>query len=188
MTTPARPPLTGTQADYARHRGVSRSAVNKAVHAGRIPLTPEGRIDFAAADLAWRSNTDPSKPSNTVSPPSAPSLPTGDTELQLSPLSYADARALREYNLARLADLDFRQKSGSLVEVVDVKDIAFRAARAARDLILAAPDRLAPLVCGLSDQAEVHRILTEDLMRACEELMKIDPTPPDPTAPTDSAS
>lgn len=174
--TPASP--TMSQAEYARHRGVSRAAVHKAVHQGRIPMAGDGRIDPVAADAAWRSNTDPSRPGKPgASGPPVPAnhVPTpGDGEAY-SPLSFHDAKALREYNLASLAGLELRQRRGELIEADEVRDVAFRAARAARDLILAAPDRLAPLITGLTDQADVHRILREDLLRACEELVKADP-------------
>lgn len=44
--------LEMTRAEYARHRGVSRQAVSKMVSAGRIPLTPSGKINPAEADFA----------------------------------------------------------------------------------------------------------------------------------------
>lgn len=184
----ARP--TMSRAEYARHRGVSRPAVTKAVQAGRIPLEPDGRIDPMRADAAWRANTDPSKPSAATAPPMGigPEAPAGESTIAASPMSYADARALREYNLARLADLEFRKQSATLVEVDEVRDVAFRTARAARDLILAAPDRLAPLLTGQTDQAVVFRMLTEDLTRVCDELVKAEAIAPDPAEPQAEAS
>jgi hypothetical protein len=47
---------------YARHRGVTLRAVQKAIEAGRIAVVGEGaqrRIDSDLADTAWRANTDP---------------------------------------------------------------------------------------------------------------------------------
>jgi hypothetical protein len=44
-----------TQAEYARHRGVSRQAINKLINSGKIPqsaFVDGGRIDPAAADFA----------------------------------------------------------------------------------------------------------------------------------------
>lgn len=48
--------------EYARHRGVTLRAVQKAIEAGRIAVVGEGaqrRIDSVVADTAWRANTDP---------------------------------------------------------------------------------------------------------------------------------
>ena len=42
---------------YAKHRGVSHTAVEKAVKQGRIHLTPDGRLDVEAADREWSRNT-----------------------------------------------------------------------------------------------------------------------------------
>lgn len=41
-----------TQAQYARHRGVSRQAVHKLVKARKIPVRSDGTIDPADADFA----------------------------------------------------------------------------------------------------------------------------------------
>ena len=40
---------------YARHRGVSLTAVQKALRAGRIPALADGTINPAAADAAWNA-------------------------------------------------------------------------------------------------------------------------------------
>lgn len=46
---------------YAQHRGVSHTAVRKAIASGRITLEPDGTIDPAKADAQWDSQTDPAK-------------------------------------------------------------------------------------------------------------------------------
>src|ERR1041384_2361034 len=42
---------------YAAHRGCNESKVRKAIQEGRIPTTPGGGIDPAAADAAWEQNS-----------------------------------------------------------------------------------------------------------------------------------
>ncbi len=44
-----------TKAAYARRKGVNRSAVTRAVHYGRVIVTPDGLVDVAASDIAWES-------------------------------------------------------------------------------------------------------------------------------------
>lgn len=46
---------------YARHRGVSETAVRKAIGSGRVMPEPDGTIDPAKADAAWAGSTDPSQ-------------------------------------------------------------------------------------------------------------------------------
>src|SRR5690606_10980753 len=46
---------------YAAHRGVSDTAVRKAIASGRITLEPDGTIDPVKADAQWDSQTDPAK-------------------------------------------------------------------------------------------------------------------------------
>ena len=46
---------------YAAHRGVSHTAVSKAVRTGRISVLEDGTIDPEQADREWAAQTDPSK-------------------------------------------------------------------------------------------------------------------------------
>ena len=43
---------------YARHRGISDTAVRKAIKAGRITKEGDGSIDVEKADREWHMNTD----------------------------------------------------------------------------------------------------------------------------------
>src|SRR5690606_16079703 len=46
---------------YARMRGVSETAVRKAIASGRISVEPDGTIDPVKADAQWDTQTDPAK-------------------------------------------------------------------------------------------------------------------------------
>mgnify|MGYP003606457120 FL=1 len=46
---------------YAAHRGVSHTAVGKAISSGRISLEADGSIDPVTADRQWDAQTDPAK-------------------------------------------------------------------------------------------------------------------------------
>jgi hypothetical protein len=176
---------------YARHRKVSHTAVRKALADGRITAGVDGRIDPAAADQQWASSTDLAKPRNSVTgvpkkrrTPGAPSdpigaigsgagealngAPAGDAARLVS--SYAASRAAREGFAARLAKLEFEERSGKLVDADQVRAQIFALGRRARDSLLGVPDRLAPILAGETDQAVIHRLLTEEINRGLAEL------------------
>ena len=50
-----------SQRQYAAHRGVSHTAVAKALATGRISAEPDGSIDPVKADRQWDEATDPAK-------------------------------------------------------------------------------------------------------------------------------
>lgn len=181
---------------YARHRGVSHTAVVKALATGRITLGPEGRIDPTLADQQWAVATDLSKPSNSVtgepgrrSRPSArhrqgsatphvaaatrgvadreAGVPVSTGERVAA--SYRESLAAREAYRARLAKLDFEERTGKLVNADEVRAATFRVARATRDRIMGVPARLAPILAATSDQLEVQRMLEEALRDVCAE-------------------
>jgi len=84
---------------YAQHRGVSHTAVAKAIKAGRIPQEPDGSVDPAKADAAWDRNT--------IARGDADS---GDARSGVPNLQ--TSRAIREAYAARLAKLDFEERTG----------------------------------------------------------------------------
>jgi hypothetical protein len=89
--------------------------------------------------------------------------------------SYAGSRAAREGYNARLARLEFEQKSGKLVDADGVRAHLFAIGRRARETMLGVADRLAPVLAGISDPAEIHRLLTEEITRALAELTSSSP-------------
>jgi hypothetical protein len=162
-----------TRAAYARYRGVSKEAVGKAIRQGRIPVGPDGRVDPAVADLAWDRNTSPARSSG----PQASGPP---------PVDLTEARTMHEYAKAQLAELELGERQGQLVAVADMRDAAFRATRAARDLILTVADRLAEVLVGVTDAGVIRRLLREELGRACDELSAIEPEPDSDAPPAEA--
>ncbi len=171
---------------YARHRGVSHTAVRKAIATGRITPAADGTIDPATADEQWATSTNLAKPRNSVigvprrrRVPGAPSDPLGSDGIEVGAAptgvarlvsTYAESRAAREAYLARLAKLDFEQRSGKLVDADEVRAQVFGLGRRLRDALLGLPDRLAPVLTGRTDQSEVHRLLTAEIMKCLAEL------------------
>jgi len=175
-------PLMSVRA-YGRHRGVSHVAVLKALSSGRIRRGADGKIDSEAADRDWAQSTNQAKPLNSVSgdpkhrrAPDEPSRPTLGSDRGMSHGShqiaggYAAARAIRESYAARLAQLDYEQRRGQLVDVNEVRAEAFRCARTARDQLTAIPHRIAPIIAGISDPGECRRMLSEEIEKVCRQL------------------
>jgi hypothetical protein len=178
-------PLVGIRA-YARHRGVSHTTVLKAIASGRV-TAKGGKLDPKVADRQWAASTNQSKPRNTVSgnpdgngrwgnqhgrggqeekpAPEAPAEQPGAG-------SYAQARAGREAYLARLAKIEYEKAIGKLIDADEVRKKWFESGRRVRESVMSVCDRVAPLVTGLSDVAEVHRIIENELRVALEGLSR----------------
>jgi hypothetical protein len=164
--------------------------VRKAVRDGRISLDARGRIDSDAADAAWAANTDPARGGRPdqravaalvrgrhedlvaeTAPPEATirgvagAMPPG--------MTLNDARMLREWNQAQLIQQQRLKDAGVLVEASKVEDAAFTAARTARDLLMAIPDRVDATFAAITDPAEIHRRLTEELRTICDEFARL---------------
>lgn len=104
-----------TQAEYARHRGVSRQAIGKAIAAGKIPVDDsdgQKRIDPAKADLALGVNV-----ARVLA-----DRDDADDRGAARPLSsgLTQAKTATEVYRARLAELEFNQRLGKLRPVDDI--------------------------------------------------------------------
>lgn len=180
---------------YAQHRGVSHTAVGKAIKAGRIPQEPDGTIDPAKADAAWDRNTLPSQNLNATAKPvetrvattpkvstrevSTPQVSTREVSTPLETTraaapDYQTSRAIREAYAARLAKLEYEERTGKLISADEVKVKYFNLARLLRDRIQQIPRKIAPqivaAVVAQPDQRVVEDLLMEAIREALEEL------------------
>jgi len=150
---------------YAKHRGVALSAVQKAIKSQRIATLPDGRIDSDAADTGWKQNTRAYAPAVTRRPE-----PEEDEGSPFGASQYTKARAVREHYQARLAKIDYEERVGKLVSKDEVQVAAFNKFRQFRDHMLNIPDRVAAMVAAESDAAKCYEILAIEIRRALNEF------------------
>jgi hypothetical protein len=165
---------------YAKHRGVSLRAVQKAIQSGRIRTTGEGKIDVEQADGDWQRNTAPrpqasiaiSSPPRQPAPMVAPDPPRQEVA-GAGPFDYARARAVHENYKARLAKMEFDKRSGKLVNSDEVQVAAFNKFRTFRDGMLNVPDRVSAVLAAESDPVKVHTILITEIRKALLEFADV---------------
>ena len=172
---------------YADHRkaqglrGKTHVAVIKAINSGRL-YPPAVRkvdgswvIDAAMADAQWAGNTDPNDRGQGFSAPpaTAPQSPAaGDAAAPKAagaPLLEVSKRVKAAYE-AKLAELEYKEKSGNLVQADDVKKTASRLARTLRDLLLGIPNRNAARLAAMADPDEVRALLQSEIESALRSL------------------
>ena len=91
---------------YAQMRGVSRTAVQKAIKRLGIPQDAEGQIDVAAAERLWpREGATP--PATAAAMPLQPGEPDS--------ISFAEAKRRKELALAQLRELEVAEKEGEML-------------------------------------------------------------------------
>ncbi len=158
---------------YARHRGVSHVAVLKAIKTGRIVKEPDGTINPAKADAAWSGNTNQAQQRKKTEEPEKQSPKTTKAVTDSPPVgggpSFAQSRAVREAYNARLAKLEYEEKSGALVRTDNIKVAWFNVLRVLRDRTLNLPDRLAPLLAAESDPKVARDLLDTELRQILDD-------------------
>jgi hypothetical protein len=167
--------------EFAHRCGVSGTAVRKAIRTGRMnavredPCTGRTLLAWPGAAEEWQANTDllrrthtgprdrgkPDGPGQSVIRLSTASVRAGDGTA--AALSYADARTRREAYEARLAKLEYEEKSGLLVPIDQVRAKAFKLGQEIRDALLNIPDRIADEAAAERLPERVHAILMREL-------------------------
>lgn len=170
--------------EYARHRGVSLGAVQKALRDGRITASDEKKIDSAVADRDWAINTDASRNAVSAIEVSAPlaqkeisfAAPAGGeadkaageelTGNDKSASEYREHRSKREYYVAAKHQLEYEQLLGRLINVDEAKRIAFTSFRAIRDSVLNVAARIKDQLAAETDPHVCEELLERELSAA----------------------
>lgn len=175
--------------EYARHRGCTLAAVQKAIgeadgkgrRDGRIGaslVAIDGRqhpkIDSDKADALWTLNTDESKRSMLFEPSSnatspEPDLdeseaePSGDPESDAAKKSYHLSRSLRARIDAENAQLDLDQRKGKLIDLEEAKRLGYTTLRTLRDALRNTGPRIAAQVAALSDPYACEQLINGEI-------------------------
>ena len=143
---------------YARMRGCSLTAVQKAIASKRISTLPDGTIDPERANQDWEKNTFAGQTINkaqTALPPVHESpAASGDPVT-----AYLRARAVSETFKAKTAQWEYEERAGKLIQATKAGEYAAHWSAIVGDALAAFADRAAPLVAAAKTEAEIHRIL-----------------------------
>ena len=161
---------------YARMRGCSLTAVQKAIASKRITALPDGTIDPERANQEWAKNTFAGQTVHrapatareervvqTHEPPAA----TGDPVAQ-----YLRARAVKTSFEARTAQLEYEERAGKLIQAVRASEYAATFSAIVKDGLMAMPDRLAPMLAAVDDEKAIHRMLAAEVSALLRKVSK----------------
>jgi hypothetical protein len=152
-----------TQADYARHRGVSKPAVSKAVRAGRITLTAEGMIDATAADAQWARNSRVRAGAGR-SPSTGAAAPPQEDGADAKPGTddYWASRSRREAAEAELAEIALAEKNNEVIQVKAVDAAWAQAMAAVREHLTQISARVGSTIAAETDPIKVEQMLADE--------------------------
>ncbi len=155
-----------SQAEFARQQGFTRGYVTKLIKKGVIQLK-KGKVDSAQAERAMKANADPvtlirsEENTDLISPQGQPGA-----------VDFVTARTMREAFKAKLAKLEYEEKSGTLTDAAKVRQDAFKTGRIIRDELLAIPDRMADVLAAEEDPATVRQIIVDELELVLNRISK----------------
>lgn len=166
--------------EYARHRGVTLRAVQKAIESGRIVLDENKKIDAAQADKDWVLNTDISRVGMTeaaapqvaqdlfspVEPPAGKQGSDDDAPRSDDLEEYRKNRAIRERFNAMLQEAEWKRVNGESIDRKWAEGAAFTMVRALRDSTFNVPARIKNQLSVMKDPDQIEEFLTAELTAA----------------------
>ena len=141
-----------SQAEYARHRGVSRQYISRLAKAG-VLVVRGGKVDVAASDAVLDDRLEKISEAAT----------SGQVETGGQATTYAQAKLADILFRARLRKLEYETKSAKLIPADEVKVQWFKSARQIRDKLLAVPAKLAPQLAALTEVRAVRELLDAEI-------------------------
>ena len=165
---------------YARHRGVTDTAVHKAIRAGRITPEADGTIDADRADREWARNSDVPK-AGTRAKAAKVAVPEGGGDgpaaLPSGGASLLQARTVNEVVKAQTNKVRLARLKGELVDRPQAIAHVFKLARSERDAWLNWPARIsAQMAAKLNiDPHTMHVALEAAVREHLQELGELRP-------------
>jgi hypothetical protein len=169
---------------YARMRGCSLPAVQKAIKSKRITTLPDGTIDPERANQEWAKNTFAgSAPTRTQStsrsgtatrtpPPAPPPMPQSAGGVSDPVGQYLRSRAVNETFKAKISQLEYEERSRKLIPAARASEYAATFSAIVKDALLSMPDRLAPMLAAVDDEKTIHRMLVAEVTAVLKKVNK----------------
>ena len=169
--------------EYSRMRGVSLSAVQKAIKSGRIKLNTDKTINPAQADEDWHKNTNPARKKGVKQEYQEPAKSTSFNHNAFNDApkvagGFQQIRTAREYYSAMFTKERLRKYKEELVEKSKVNDHIFKLGRNLINALILWPTRDSPVIASKLnvDENELRIILDERIREFLSEYG--DPTTP----------
>jgi hypothetical protein len=76
--------------------------------------------------------------------------------------AYLRARAVSETFKAKIAQMEYEERAGKLMQATKAGEYAMQFSAIVSDALSAWPDRLTPLIAATTDERVVHRVLSNE--------------------------
>lgn len=165
-----------TQSEFAKRMGFAKSYVTALKHAGRLVMTPDGKlVEVEASQARIAATADPQRDDVAARHAQRREAPQTEPANDKIGSSYQAARAVKEKYAALNAKLEYEKASGDLIPKADVDFVLNDYGATLRSMMETMADRLAPIIHPLQTMEETHAALSEaaeDVLREMSETMR----------------
>lgn len=167
----AKKPLTEwvSPTEFAKYKGITLSNVKSLIESGRLENcwkmanNKRKKINWRAADIAMKQAEIQADAEDEIENEQKVSQQLGVNNL-------TKARTAKTAMEAKAAQLKYEQLAGTLIKTDEVIVVAKEMGRLTKESLLTIPDRLAPLLAGMTDVEDISILLNKEINTALRNL------------------
>ena len=141
------------QIDFAKELGLPRQRVSQLIKLKILPTNKKGLIDFEKGKKIIEEGR--------------------DVDRNIKTESFADARTRRENWMARLVELEYKERASELIEKEKVIQITTAIIMISKTKLLSIPTKVAPLIIGIDSIKKVKSIIEKEIRNTLTELSRL---------------
>lgn len=146
-------------------KGINDGVISESVTKVKAGSSYRYYIDAEKGVREWADNIDPAKQRNQEKPQKAP-----ESGEENKKSAFQLSKAAKEYYNAKMAELEYKEKAGQLVNAEKVKAETFKIGRRVRDTLLGVPDRVAAELANMKEPREISIYLKEQIALSLKDL------------------
>lgn len=164
-----------TQAEYADHRDITRQAVFKHKHAGRLVLLDNGNIDVEASDVSLDADLDPAFTGNADEQRGVKKGNVADgqggIDTSLEPETFSDRKLYRLNIQIQRDEIELEKEHDNVVDKRRIEKAYGSKISAVITRLQKIPKRIAPSLAKQTNREECEEMVKTEIKDAVEEFI-----------------
>lgn len=174
--------MLGSQRDFAKYLGVSKSMVSKLASQGKLVIV-SGKIDFEASKakiklhetITNRGGAQLPRGAKVEEKETSKKLNVGKEDISIAKQIYDAGAAKAKHYEGKMKELEFQKKAKEVADVSEVSTLGFDIAKKLRNSLNPIPLRVSPKIATITNsnkQQEIQQLIDKEIQDAINSFQR----------------